>query len=493
MGEPPAIAVRSFWMASWVRRGLGAALVLLLAGCSRESGSRRAATASASASAVASAPAPAVEPPKDQELAQVRAELEAWLAAQQSLDFERYAAFYADGFRGLKRVGDRRFRFDRSGWLADRRPMFKPGLTVKASGLELVRVEQSIAVFFTQEFSSLSYRDRGRKQLLFAKASPAAGGAPGGWRIVREEMLSSEVLGGAGSVAVLPGFFFAGPDMGVLRSNVELRWLTAARRELARAFRAAVEDPENAEWPDEGPLTWADLQLPPEVTALSGKKLYVTRAPAQGATSLPPPCEVTVTKLDVINTATEIFESVRGARGHDHVYGSMVIGRFDRPCPGAFWASEAPPAPQFLPREAQGTALDAALAQLRRSAGAGKRGLGPGPSTKGQHTSAWLLGDPQAEQLLFVELSRDHWSPSFASVTALFALPVGAAAPRLLGVVAKDTSLTPLLAFDAERDGSLELLVQESDDDGSWHVVQQHAGRASATRVYFTPTFVCSG
>jgi hypothetical protein len=196
--------------------------------------------------------------------------------------------------------------------------------------------------------------------------------------------------------------------------------------------------------------------------------------------------------VDVANTATAVFESTRAARGLDHVYGSVVLGHFDQRCEGALWASESPPKEQFLPVEAAGDVLARALAELRRLPEAEKRGFARGRTRNGS-VQALVFGDATQERLLFVELERDPWSDSYASLSALFELAKGAEQVRLLGVVATDTALKPVLAFDSNADGELEILAQESDDDASWHVIREHAGRASKSRVYFTPNFICPG
>ncbi|HSC86245.1 MAG TPA: hypothetical protein VLC09_03205 [Polyangiaceae bacterium] len=471
-------------------------ILVLLAGCTRDpgaAGSGSSGTSSpppgsaTSAASTPSHPQPTASPakPADRELEQARQSLAEWQAAQAAHDFDRYSALYADAFRGVKQIGDRRIRFHRKSWLADRRPMFEGQATVQVSGAEFVRVDGKIAAFFDQEFTSPQFRDRGRKVIVFQAATH---GDQRLLRIVREEMLSSTVLGGGGSVATLPGFFFARRDAVVLRSSVEAQWLTPARQAVARAFRAAVENPEGAEWPDESFLTWSELQVPAEVLAARGKKLYVTRAPSPGAKSLPPPCEVTVSRLDVANTGTAAFESTRGAQGLDHVYGSVLLGYFDHPCEGALWASETPPGAQFLPTPPAREQLASAVRDLRAHPEARTRALAADTTI-----DAALFGDPAGTRLLFVELSRDPWYESFASVSALFELTRDAAQPHLLGVVATDTSLAPLLAFDSNADGGIELLAKEADDDSSWHVLRIHGGKAQAVRVYTSPNFVCPG
>lgn len=87
---------------------------------------------------------------------------------------------------GIKRVGSYSKRFDRSGWLADRKPMFDAGAQVKTSGMKFVATPGAARAIFTQEFSSGTFRDAGTKQ-LFLVATPS------GIAITKEEMLDSTV------------------------------------------------------------------------------------------------------------------------------------------------------------------------------------------------------------------------------------------------------------------------------------------------------------
>src|SRR6185369_10122734 len=118
------------------------------------------------------------------------------------------------------------------------------------------------------------------------------------------------------------------------RSAIDERWLTPARRELAHRFRAARESSaEDPVWVQDDFLADSEVALPPEVTAFLGKTLYVTRAPLSGTRELPPPCRAKVTRVALQSTAAASFESVRGPMGYDHVFGTVVLGSFDQPCP----------------------------------------------------------------------------------------------------------------------------------------------------------------
>jgi hypothetical protein len=115
-----------------------------------------------------------------------RSFVESWLAAQNEHDFAAYAALYASRFAGTKRVGNHAKRFDRAGWLRDRQAMFRDGVVVRASELQLSGSAGAVRVVFSQDFVAPGFHDTGKKELfLVAQAS--------GFAIAREEMLLSQL------------------------------------------------------------------------------------------------------------------------------------------------------------------------------------------------------------------------------------------------------------------------------------------------------------
>jgi hypothetical protein len=399
--------------------------------------------------------------------------LEAWRLAQNNLDFGAYEALYDSGFHGSKRVGERRFDFDRKHWLLDRKPMFTPGLTIGVRKLKLRAGGSLVVASFLQDFATPSFRDTGRKLLAFRREA-------GTWRIAREDMLTSKVEGGGGSVTALPGFFFARPDAVVLRSEIDERWLTPARRELAQKIRARREasGDEPAEWIEDDFLKPSELTLPPEVTAFAGKTLYVTRAPLAGSHELPPPCEAKVARIVLRNTAKPSFESVRLPAGFDHLYATMVLGLFEKPCPGALWASERAPAAQSVPQPAPAALREAALKALKA------RGDFPA-------TTVTLLGDPASDQLLFALGSRELPDGSRAVLNLLFQVAHSTPPLRLLGEL--DPDLVPRLGMDLNADGQLEVLSEPGYPDSTVRVLGLKAGKPVTHPVYFEPEFICPG
>lgn len=437
----------------------------LLVGACRRDVPGPAPTASASVAAVPSiAPAPI---PRDSRLALAESVIKTWQTSQNQLNFAAYAELYAPAFRGTKRVGNESFRFNRARWLSDRKPMFVPGLKVDVQQLQVALAGANVVASFRQEFATPAFRDVGRKLIALAAT-------PDGWRIVREEMLSSDVLGGGGSVATLPGFFFARPDAVVLRSQIDERWLTPERREVAKRYAAWPDHPETEE-PEEDALKPNEVQLPPEVTAFVGKTLYVSRAPVNGVQ--PAPCEARVERLRVVNTGTEVFEGTRYAAHYGHLFDAVVLGTFHKPCPGALWASETPPAAQYVPEPPSPELREGAQKAFTRSAG--------------YAASEFTLVGDTSQQLLFVRGFKESPDGERQYKNLLFA--VTERKPPLTPLGPLDIDVVPRLAFDANGDGRLDVLTQPSGDWGVVWLLQRDGTRVTVTPVYQTPDFVCPG
>ncbi len=164
-------------------RRLTLAFVLLLAACSSPSET----TDVAPSTPAAAAATPAPPPPPKLETAAVQGVLDAWLAAQNGGDFDAYSATYAGKFFGIKRSGPREYRFERDGWLADRKRMFRKPFKVEAGNVVIKPASTSATVQFIQTWASGTYEDVGPKQLVVVKEG-------GALRIAREEMLQSKIL-----------------------------------------------------------------------------------------------------------------------------------------------------------------------------------------------------------------------------------------------------------------------------------------------------------
>jgi hypothetical protein len=114
--------------------------------------------------------------------------LESWLSAQNEHDFARYSTLYAERFSGIKRVGKHTAWFNRKTWLDDRKGMFKPNVTVAVSDVTIKNLGKTSRAVFTQTFTAGSFKDEGRKELIFVEQGDKL-------LISREEMLVSNVAG----------------------------------------------------------------------------------------------------------------------------------------------------------------------------------------------------------------------------------------------------------------------------------------------------------
>jgi ketosteroid isomerase-like protein len=157
-------------------------------GCKRSEPRERAASSIATGAAATgqgTTPGPPAETaPAKEQTAKVEALVDEWLRAQNAGDFPAYEAVYAQRFTGVKRVGVRSQRFDREGWMQDRKALFARPFSVRLEGRQVSALGTSAIVEFQQTWSSASFRDVGRKQLVLALEGSA-------FRIASEEMKES--------------------------------------------------------------------------------------------------------------------------------------------------------------------------------------------------------------------------------------------------------------------------------------------------------------
>ena len=127
----------------------------------------------------------AADPAADRAAARVT--VDAWLAAQNGGGYLAYAALYDPGFEGVKRVGNTTRTMKRAAWLADRKGMFRQPMVVTAREV-VVQVDGDRAeVTLVQGWTQGDFADEGRKRMVLVRT-------PVGWRIAREEMLTSRVV-----------------------------------------------------------------------------------------------------------------------------------------------------------------------------------------------------------------------------------------------------------------------------------------------------------
>ena len=188
--------------------------------------------------------------------AEIDALLARWVGAQNGGDFASYSGLYAAKVEGIRRSGPRVRRFDRKGWLGDRRRMFARTMVVKIADLQRTAGRGSATVRLTQTFVSGSYRDVGPKLLVLVRQG-------GRLVIAREEMLQSTLVkadaGAEPSVAsfahvvndgdrrlVIVGearddeLFFGPPVLGKGDGEIESAWRAVAGKLVPEAVRRLI-------------------------------------------------------------------------------------------------------------------------------------------------------------------------------------------------------------------------------------------------------------
>ena len=162
-------------------------------------------------------PVDAVDPTADVTPAEVQAVLDAWMRAQNTGDLAAYDRLYAARFTGVRRSGPRERRFDREGWMADRREMFHAAMQVAVRDVTVRAAPDLATVRFTQDFTRERFHDSGPKELLLVRVG-------GALVIAREEMLGSRL----GDPSTTPAEPPAGALMHVL-DHGGVRWVALAR------------------------------------------------------------------------------------------------------------------------------------------------------------------------------------------------------------------------------------------------------------------------
>jgi len=157
-------------------------------GCKRDAPRERSEAPPAPAATATVHPSPEELVKSREREARARALLDDWVRAQNAGDFAAYEALYAERFTGIKRVGPRMQRFDRPGWLDDRKALFQRPFSVGIDDVRVTTTQASAIVLFTQSWSSAAFRDVGTKQLVLAAER-------GALRIASEEMKNSDTGG----------------------------------------------------------------------------------------------------------------------------------------------------------------------------------------------------------------------------------------------------------------------------------------------------------
>jgi len=363
--------------------------------------------------------------------ADVKAFIERWQSAQNTRDFEAYSRSYGERFMGLKRVGTYSKRFDRAGWLADRKPMFDAGAQVKVSDVELVAAAGATRATFTQEFTSGTFRDVGQKELFLVAV-------PGGISITKEEMLDSKVSQGPSATESVLAFHRDGV---VVERGFDKRKLTSVPRLREGGASAPIEIDYSVSPETLSTAARAWLERDVTVYAANGKSCTAKVAHFEVRVLAVPHFgmrqawngEADAPKASPAQIASTIQNM---AQAHEH----FVVGVLDRACEGSW--STAAPASAFTPARAaegalQQTALAAfkalpAYAQLQKRFIQESKVTDRGWEADGELLRVVELRLPNRPSLLLVTARTDGGCADFSgSLSALWQVEGTANAPKL--------------------------------------------------------------
>ncbi len=241
--------------------------------------------------------APSVETPPSIPRADVDALLSTWLGAQNTGDFDAYAALYATRFGGVRRTARAAFRLDHDGWIADRRRIFGRRMHVEANDVEVVLTATTVLVHLQQRWESGGYAEEGEKRMVLVRER-------GALRISSEEMVAAHTVpAGTASVGeVLPALDAESSTLIVLGEALG-GGEGAPRSAGSEAYFIAVRD--------------ADVSIPRAFAGLVGTHVQLV-----GSTGI---CSVTVTSLanaaivePEFDTAARWLGRDYDERGHHH-------------------------------------------------------------------------------------------------------------------------------------------------------------------------------
>lgn len=309
-----------------------------------------------------------------------RALLAGWLDAQNSGNAKAYNTLYAGRFFGVKRVGAKTWRFDRKGWVRDRRRMFERKMRVEASEVRVSSDGRSAVVRFVQTWASGTFKDVGPKQLVLVREGGAV-------RIAREEMLASERVGEAQAKPLrIERFAFVLNGWMLLHAEPDERWATGAPKLVAEGPYVATKAVAAA--------------LPDTWRAWVGRE--VTGYDAKGGA-----CDTKITELVVVTGFHPHFGTEGYWTGHPN------FNDDEKPVPDDQIADEvfAGGGPAWL------------AAKLADDACAGSLWAHPKRPTPATHAV------PQGESLKSEALRRFRTLKGYRSVAKLFRSEVGAKIP----------------------------------------------------------------
>ncbi len=401
--------------------------------------------------------------------------LAAWGRAQNSGDFAAYQALFADKFEGVRRSGPRVRRFDRAGWMTDRKRMFDKPMEVSTSTPTFGLHGAVATLDFEQTFKQGTYKDVGAKRVVMvADAS--------GIKIAREEMLASNLVGTPVGAPVQLVTSVSTTPMVILEPTADRAWGSGA---ITRV-------------PSEGPLlaSQAATALPPAQAAWVGKALA-------GYAVDGTPCAATVKDVVLLVGATPHFSTTMGwddpefnslgralteQERADDIFDwadPVLAARFEASCTPAFFTTDKPTFFAELkasPLADQGLAAFAKLPEFVALQQEFAAGGGQGAWTTPDEAKVFAL--PAGEHLVAVAAEEAVGGCGDFS-GALWALWKVNAKGAWIKLVAEQTLVMPDAVFDLTGDGSYELY-EAAHGFSTFERVQRAADGAMPAAVTFS-------
>jgi hypothetical protein len=455
-----------------VRTFILAALVVSAVACTKKSDQPAANNRGAEPAETPVEAKPVAIPARRVQPAAVQAFLDAWLKAQNDQDFDTYESLYASRFEGVRRSGARTVRLDRTGWIADRKRMFKKRMSVELRDVEIEPFATGAAVRFTQRWASGKYEDIGPKLMVIVLEGDAL-------RMAREEMLSSQLLDAAATDTGLADARFAF----VIAAGEPYVVLDTTSQKPAQLELVSDDDPVIIKG------TVQASELPPEVASWQGERVtdgacvakivdfavigrmyphFGTRAVWAGAEEEGP----AYTEQQIADDAFPSSEAVIGGRLESE--GGCSIGAYvyqhGKPGYAAAESVKHPALDEAATRafhmlsswkEIQKEFVEYEKTREREHGEELDEGEEPGPwDGKGPTVTAWKHPTSGAILVAVQAKEGEGCGAFFGSLSALFAVKGSLDKPELALLGEPDMGEV-LDVFDIEGDGSLELVVTQ--------------------------------
>jgi ketosteroid isomerase-like protein len=181
-----------------------------------------------------------------------RQALDEWLDAQNRGSFTAYQGLYADDFAAIMHAGNRTRTVARAPWLSEQKRRFRKPMNVTIRALDLAASNDGVQACFDEISESGSRHEETQKRVTFVRLD-------GGWRIAKEEVLATKVDAAKGTAMSSMAFVFVWGNAPVLMSDADDGW-TVGRPRMLEGADVAVKAVDEKRLPREI-LMWKDEKL----------------------------------------------------------------------------------------------------------------------------------------------------------------------------------------------------------------------------------------